>query len=222
MKKILLFLTFCLVITPPVLAARTTPAASDPDINMRLRGWGPATNITLPTSDPKTVLIDPGGPTDPLAPQLSTLLSGTLNTNPTILNLFQVNYTDGITPITTDGSSNWGVTLMEIDTGGLPVVVPKSGQTISSEGFKVLVLYASATDVTLQYTLEDGVACNGYTLHLVDFNGVGGALRFGIEFCPVFISLDHRVKMEDQHPGSQSEQKRRDDSIFEIKLHTVT
>ena len=140
---------------------RDIPAANDTDINVKKRGWANA-------SETIRDLIDVPGPTDPKAPQLSTMLGDSLTTSPTITGLYQVNLNDGKTPIPKDERSNWGVTLMELNTNAV-IRAPKSGYEINSVGYTYTVLYATENDITLKGTLEDN-AVYGYTLHVADFN----------------------------------------------------
>ena len=140
---------------------RTGSVADDTDINLSARGKP----VDVTGSETKS-LIDVGGPTDPNAPQLSTLF-GIPNTNPTITGLYQIKLNDGKTPIPKDESSNWGVTQIQLSTNG-DILAPKSGYDIG-DGFNYTVLYASPTELTLKATKEDN-AVYGYTLHFAELN----------------------------------------------------
>ena len=136
---------------------RDIPAVQDADIKLSVRGW-------IDSPEPRTLLDNIGGDSDfGRGPQLNTIME---DSTPNITGVFQVNYPDG-TPIVKDERSNWGVTLMELETNGA-IVAPKSGYDIGG-GFNYTVLYADNNELTLKATLEDSAAY-GYTLHFVDLN----------------------------------------------------
>ncbi len=144
---------------------QTTDAVNDPDIRMGKRGWSTATQ----TSD-KNLLTNIAGDNDRArGPQLSTIF-GSVNTNPDITGLFQVNLNDGKTPIPIDtqGGGNFGATLIELATnpGGI-IYAPVTDYDIGG-GYNYLILYADLGELTLKATAEDNAAY-GYTLHLAGF-----------------------------------------------------
>jgi hypothetical protein len=54
-----------------------------------------------------------------------------------------------------------------VTTRGEAIYIPERGPEIYGGGYKVLVLYAEETRITLNYTRQDTVE-NGYTVHLED------------------------------------------------------
>jgi hypothetical protein len=135
------------------------PPATNPDLNLTIRSY-----VTTTTT---LGLINVGGDTDVNAPQLAGIF------NPPRLPSFTAAYqvydwnwacgSDGCrgNPITTPG-----VTLLEVAvTAGEPIHIPTRNVEIHSGGYKVLVLYAEETRISLTYTREDTPA-RGYLVHL--------------------------------------------------------
>lgn len=133
------------------------PAAEHADLNLALRSYAPTGGALG--------LVDYGGATDPLAPQL--------------YGLFSDQRTGEFTSLHRVYDWNWAcncrgdllayppVTLAELATvPGESIRVPDSGYTIGS-GYEVLVLYATPERITLKYTRNDNVV-HGFTLHLED------------------------------------------------------
>lgn len=133
------------------------PAAEHADLNLALRSYAPASGFLG--------LVDYGGATDPLAPQL--------------YGLFSDERTGVFTALHRVYDWNWAcncrgdllayppVTLADLATApGEMIRVPDSGYTIGS-GYEVLVLYATPERITLKYTRNDNVI-HGFTLHLED------------------------------------------------------
>ncbi len=142
-----------------ILSAPTNPPAeTHPDINLTLRGFVPTTG---------TLGLIPGiNPVDTSAPQLAGLFGD--QRVPTFTAVYQVYDWDWannrrgallITPTVT--LAGMGVAPGEV------IRVPASGYDIGLRptGYEVMVLYATATRLTLKYTREDNVVF-GYTLHL--------------------------------------------------------
>lgn len=131
------------------------PAEEHGDINLALRSY-------TPTQAPLG-LVDIGGDTDPLAPQLAGLFEPTHL--PAFTAVYRVNHWDWGCNCRGDPIEDWEVTLIDMAASpGEPVHVPDSGYTIGQD-HEVLVLYAAPERLTLKYTGEDSVT-QGYTLHL--------------------------------------------------------
>lgn len=172
MRKILrvvLLIVFFSVLTTSSLFAQTDSPAANPDLNLRVRGWIESTagNLT------KGLLANLSGPTDPVTPpQLTTLLDGA--THPAVVSLAQVYDWDWSNnqrgaPLTANNSTNWGATLIGLSTiGGQAVQVPYSGYDIG-DGYQVIVLFATASSLTLHYSFHD-TAADGYVIHLENFS----------------------------------------------------
>ncbi len=133
----------------------TLPAADHPDMNLALRGYIP-TNAQL-------TLIDVGGDTDPLAPQLHTLFA--TPQLPTFTTAWQVHNWDWGTMSRSIPIDYPPVTLLGMATApGETVHVPDSGYDIQY-GYDALVLYASTERITLRYGREDHPGL-GYVVHI--------------------------------------------------------
>jgi hypothetical protein len=142
--------------TLPIRGAPTDrPAEDHPDLNLRLRTYKPV--------DQFRGLIDLDGETEQTDPQLVGLFAD--QRTPIFRNVYQVydwdwsrNARGGLLdypPVTLAGL---GVLT------GETIYVPNSHLNIG-DGYQTLVLYASATRLTLKYTGEDNVL-RGYTLQL--------------------------------------------------------
>ncbi len=145
------------MMVPTVGAKTDRPAATHPDLNVKIRGFAP-TGGTLG-------LIDVGGPTDSKAPRLYTMLvdSGT----PTFVENFQVNNWDWTAMKVGAPISDPPVTMVAWETTpGQPIRLPKSGYTIAP-GIGARVLFLDDDSITLKYTAEDNVVY-GYTMHVLD------------------------------------------------------
>jgi len=131
------------------------PAEKHPDLNLALRGYTPTTAFLG--------LIDVGGATDPNAPHLVGLFVD--QRTPSFSAVYRVYDWDWSCNCRGDPLKDPEVTLAGLAvTPGEAIHVPQSGYTIGS-GYEVLVLYASATRITLKYTRDDNVVA-GYTLHV--------------------------------------------------------
>jgi hypothetical protein len=112
-------------------------------------------------------LVDYPGSSDPNAPQLAGLFQP--HRVPVISSVYRVNQwiwgcgTHGCRgPAITDPN----VTLAGfVTTPGEAIYIPERGPEIYGGGYKVMVLYAEETRLTLGYTRQDTVA-NGYAVHL--------------------------------------------------------
>lgn len=169
----LLITYFLSLVSSPIFAACTPPddysscQEQNPDTNLDNRGYEPIQGDKN--------LIPFGHRIDENAPQLSGLIEG--NPTPDIGNLYQVYDWDWSTNERGDlirredigiDTPNDFATLVGLNTqGGQAILVPPSGYEIGG-GYEVVVLYATPDSITLQYTLEDGVA-TGYTIHLDNF-----------------------------------------------------
>lgn len=151
---------------PPILAERygsltvdppptDRPAARHPDLNLAWRSYQPTTAYLG--------LVDYDGASDPGAPRLTGLFSN--GRTAVFSGVFQVYDWDWSCNCRGPLITTPEVTLAKLAaTPGETLHVPASGYTIGS-GYEVLVLYASASRITLKYTRQDNVI-NGYTLHL--------------------------------------------------------
>ncbi len=143
-----------IIVEPP---PSDRPAAEHADLNLALRGYTPTGGALG--------LVDYGGATDPLAPQLYGLFSDQRTGVFTALHqVYDWNWTCNCRggPLTYPPA-----TLAELaSTPGELIRVPDSGYTIGS-GYEVLVLYATPQRITLKYTRNDNVV-HGFTLHLED------------------------------------------------------
>jgi hypothetical protein len=134
------------------------PAHEHADLNLALRGYV--------LTDAFEGLVDDGGPTDPVGPpQLYGLFAD--NRTATFSNVYQVRHWDWDCNCRGPAITDPEVTLAGLEvTPGETIHVPYSGYDVG-EGYEVLVLYASASRITLKYTREDNVV-NGYTIHVED------------------------------------------------------
>ena len=140
------------------------PPATHPDLNLAIRGWSAATDGFLG-------LVNYGGDTDPLAPQIDGMFA------PHRLPVFTANYRvhdwdwGCNQPAGCLGGpiGHYPVTLVAMaTTPGELLSIPRRLPRIYPGDFKALVLYAEATRLTLGYTREDSVA-NGYAVHIENF-----------------------------------------------------
>jgi len=143
-------------------AARSTPATSDPDVNVRLRGSGQGWKDA--NFFPK-VLQDHAG-AEPRAPQLSTLIGDTENHNPTFTYFGQV-YSRSGSGLDSSNTAVPGVGSIQAGSG-TTMYSPKQGYELGG-GYSYVILYASPTDIVIHDTAEDSVA-SGYTIHLFNIN----------------------------------------------------
>ncbi len=131
------------------------PAEQQADLNLRLRGYAPTTGVRG--------LISLDGATDGGAPQLYGLFAD--QRTPAIRNLYHVYDWDWGSNSRGGAITDPEVTLIGVDvSAGETIYMPDSGANIG-EGNEALVLYASATRLTLKFTGEDNVE-RGYTLQL--------------------------------------------------------
>ena len=140
----------------PVIPPRTDrPAALHPDLNLALRGYSQTDGVK------DYIWID--GPTDPRAPQLSTLLSPPQR--PPIQALWQVYDWDWEQNRRGDVITSPEATLIGLSATADEVLhLPLSGYDLG-RGYSALVLYAEPHRITLKFTREDNVVW-GYTIHL--------------------------------------------------------
>jgi hypothetical protein len=147
------------------------PVEAHPDYNLGLRGYD--------LTSEHLGLVEYPQEHDPLTPQFSGLF--TQPRLPRFVATYRVYDWDWGqmrrgSPITDPPVSALGLAT----TAGEVLHVPDSGYTIGS-GCEVLVIYATADQITLKYTREDSVAY-GYTLH-IDGICVDSALLALYEAC---------------------------------------
>ena len=131
------------------------PAETHPDINLAVRGYTPTVAFLG--------LVDLGN-TDPSGPQLAGLYA--TPHLPVFKAAYKVYEWDWNNKRRGDPIETWDVTLLELAaTLGETVHVPDRNGSEIAPGYKALVLYASATRLTLKYTSEDTMA-TGFGLHL--------------------------------------------------------
>jgi len=143
------------VLEPPI----DRPAATNPDLNLAIRGYLP---ITAPL-----VLLDVGGDTDPHAPQLAALFDPPrLPTFRAAHQVYDWDWTCGADGCRGQPLAVPDVTLVAVaTTPGEALFIPSRVPEIHAGGFRALVLYAEATRITLAYTRQDTPAV-GYLVHL--------------------------------------------------------
>ncbi len=148
--------------TPPgtgtgTTGGRTTPAADDPDINIRKRG----NPFYVPASFPGG-LIDHPENTDTKQPRLSTTF------DPNFSAFFQIKNRDG-TDRDDSNKSNPGMATIRVNAGAT-IRAPFTGYQIGG-GYNYVVLYVNdtGTDIVIHNTLSDSVA-DGYTIHFLDIS----------------------------------------------------
>ncbi len=133
--------------------------ATHPDLNLTFRSYTP-TSATLG-------LLNINGDTDVHAPQLAGLFAPPRL--PGFVAAYQVyDWNWGCGPDGCRGNpiTDPDVTLLElVTTAGEPIFVPTRNPEIHAGGYRVLVLYAEETRITLTYTREDTPA-KGYLLHI--------------------------------------------------------
>jgi hypothetical protein len=140
---------------PPIDPMPTGVAATQPDINLEMRGYSP----TMADLE----LIDYTGNVDPNAPQLYTLFTD--ERTATFQSAYRVNRWDWTCNCRGGPIQKWDVTLLGLaTTPGEKIRLPVAGYDIGG-GYSALVLYAEANRLTLKYTRDDNVV-TGYTIHL--------------------------------------------------------
>jgi hypothetical protein len=137
------------------------PAATNPDLNLTIRAYITTTGALT--------LVDVDGDTDPDAPQLAALFSPPrLPSFTAVHQVYDWNWA-----CSADGCRGEPINLPQVTlltmavTPGEPLLLPTRKQEIHAGGYKVLVLYAEETRITLTYTREDTPA-RGYLVHLED------------------------------------------------------
>lgn len=137
------------------------PPATNPDLNLTIRSYV-ATTTTLG-------LINVGGDTDANAPQLAGIFDPPrLPSFRAAYQIYDWNWNCGPDGCRGNPLTDPDVTLLELAvTPGEPLFIPTRTIEIHSGGYKVLVLYAEETRISLTYTREDTPA-HGYLVHLED------------------------------------------------------
>ena len=133
------------------------PAASNPDLNLTIRGW-------VDVNEARG-LVDYNGGTDSAAPQLYSLFGD--NRTPTFSSTHRVYDWDWANNRRGNVLTNWKVTLLGMATNPGEVIKSPSrnGSDIYQGVYYALVVYAEKTRITLHYARNDYVA-PGYGLHL--------------------------------------------------------
>ena len=140
------------------------PAEVHPDLNLAIRSYA--------VTSGHLGLVNYGGDTDPLAPQIDGMFGPPRL--PGFKTLFQVydwdwacNPPDGCRGALI---SDYPVTLLEMTTApGESISIPRRDPQIDAAGYRALVLYASERRLTITYTRRDSAAV-GYLIHLEDFD----------------------------------------------------
>lgn len=154
----------------PVLEPPTDrPPAEHGDLNLALRSYT--------TTTAALTLLDLTGDTDSDAPQLAGIFAPPrLPTFVAAYRVYDWNWNCGAQGCRGLPISEPPVTLLEVAvTPNEWLYIPTRVPEIYVGGYKVLVLYAEATRLTLVYTREDTVA-RGYALHLEDLTVDAGLL----------------------------------------------
>lgn len=142
---------------------RTTPAADDPDINIRRRVNPSIPNdlFYVPASFPGGLLDHPEN-TDTKQPRLSTIF------DPNFSGFFQIKNRGG-TDRDTSNITNPGMATIRVNAGAT-IRAPFTGYQIGG-GYNYVVLYVNdaGTDIVIHNTLSDSVA-DGYTIHFLDIS----------------------------------------------------
>lgn len=139
------------VYTPPP----NPPAASNPDINIEIRGWK--------QTNAKAGLVSYNGAADPGAPQLNGLFTD--NRLPTFSAVYQVYNWNWSTNSRGSLDTDWPVTLAGFQVrAGEVIQAPPSGYDVG-RGYTAIVLYASTRQITLTYTSNDSIVY-GYAVHV--------------------------------------------------------
>jgi hypothetical protein len=145
------------------------PAALHGDLNLALRGYTETVASLM--------LVDYNGKTDPDAPQLAGLFDPPRL--PEIVDAHQVydwDWSCGPDGCRGQPLAEWDATLLSVDTApGEPLLAPPRNPEIYGGGYRVMVLYAEATRLTLVYTRDD-TAAGGYVLHLENIQVDAGLL----------------------------------------------
>ncbi len=144
-------------------------SSSDPDMNIRLRNAIPSSNLLDPTVGIiQKYHFGSDAEIDPKAPQLNTLFN---NSELYIKTLYQLHERDSGALIPSNGTANWGSTLVGMTSPGVTVKVPQGGYDIGG-GYQVTILYMDdgAGDITMSYTAGEAGITLGYVVHLLNFN----------------------------------------------------
>ncbi len=153
--------------SPTSGAVTDRPAAQHADLNPKMRGWAPCSQVGCGSTGSTLGLIyipPAASGVDTKAPQLYTLF------NPARVPTFKANYRgyDWDWSCNCKGGliSTWDVHWIGVGTSSGEVLhLPSSGYDIGG-GYQARVLYADGDTVTLKYTAEDNVVY-GYTIHIV-------------------------------------------------------
>jgi len=152
-----IFSFFFFFFSPPSFAVCRSPGYNpglDPDINLDILGWEEI--------DGYPGLFDFDHPTDPKAPQLSTLIEGNCTLPVSSVNMVS---NTGVPPNVPGDYAN----LVCLSTlAGKPVLVPNSGYDMGG-GCEAVVLYATSDSIVLNYTPDDDIEGPGYTVYLNNF-----------------------------------------------------
>jgi len=139
-----------------VVSGKTPDPASQPDINLAVRGFGPANEALT--------LIDVGGDDDGgKAPQFPTMFSP--KRGPDFVTAYRMDNWDWDTNTKGPPIGEPPVTLIGVRAKpGEGIHVPVSQYDIG-DGKQVMVLFATKTSLTIKYTREDDIV-RGYAIHI--------------------------------------------------------
>jgi len=130
-----------------------TPAALQPDFNIKLRGMGQVLEALE--------LVDANVPGNLHAPKIDSIYAD--GRVPAMLRLYRVGKAGGLATGLEGGDPVHVAELTAVP--GEPVSAPQSGHDIG-EGMSALVLYADTDSLTLQYSRVDSVL-QDHTVHLI-------------------------------------------------------
>lgn len=142
----------------PISEPTDIPAEAHPDLNITVRGY-------RQTGSAEMEIVEYGGPTDELAPQLNTLFSS--SRLPGFSSGYQVMQWDWECDCPAGPIIDYPVTLLGMaTTPGETIHTPVSGYDIGA-GFGAMVLFAEENRITLKYTPDDNIVI-GYAVHIED------------------------------------------------------
>lgn len=138
------------------------PAALHGDLNLALRGYITTTG--------HLGLVNYGGDTDPLAPQIDGMFAPPrLPIFRSVHQVYDWDWSCGADGCRGAPITDYPVTLIEMETApNEPLSLPRRTPNIYTGDFKALVLYAEERRLTITYTRRDTAAV-GYMVHLEDF-----------------------------------------------------
>lgn len=138
------------------------PATIHGDLNLALRSYITTTG--------HLGLVNYGGDTDPLAPQIDGMFAPPrLPAFYSVHQVYEWDWNCGADGCRGEPITDYPVTLIEMETApNEPISIPRRTPNIYTGDFKALVLYAEERRLTITYTRRDTAAI-GYMIHLEDF-----------------------------------------------------